>query len=65
MLSVHSEPLNRNWSLKHECIIDFLLEFFIDVSVNSVTKILVIRVKGLGPATFCVREKLPLTGFEI
>ena len=33
------------------------LEFFLNVSLNSVTKIFVITVKGLEPATTCVRDQ--------
>ena len=33
------------------------MEFFLKVSLNSVTKIFVITVKGLEPDTSCVRDQ--------
>ena len=35
----------------------FTLEFFLNVSLNSVTKTFVITVKGLKPATSCVKDQ--------
>ena len=33
------------------------MEFFLNVSLNSVTKIFVITVRGLEPATSCLRDQ--------
>ena len=41
------------WSGHCECAV----EFFLNVSLNSVTNIFVITIKGLEPATSCVRDK--------